>query len=64
MDELFHKIDRFLERHRMEPTAFGVAAINDGHLYFHLRDGKRKLRRKTRGKIEDFLKTYKNGKPK
>ena len=64
MDELISRIHAFLDRHGMEPTTFGVRAINDGHLYAALLAGKRKLRRKTKIRIDDFLRTYKNGKRK
>lgn len=64
MEQLIAKIDAFLERHRMEPTTFGVKAVNDGHLYFDLQKGKRKFRRKTLGTIEDFMRCYKNGRSK
>lgn len=57
MKTLVKKIDAFLNRHRMEPTAFGLMVANDGHLYFDLVGG-RKLRRKTEGKILDFMKHY------
>lgn len=59
MDELIPKIQAFLDRHRMEPSAFGLQCANDSHLYFDLLGSKRKLRRKTRGKIEDFMRAYK-----
>lgn len=58
MTDIIRKIDAFLERHRMEPTAFGLSAAKDGHLYFDIKEG-RKLRRKTAGRIEDFMKAYK-----
>lgn len=61
MNGLIHKIDAFLDRHRMEPTVFGLKVANDSHLYFDLRDGERKFRRATLGKIEDFMRGYKNG---
>lgn len=57
MKDLIKKIDAFIVRNRMEPTAFGLLAINDGHLYSELKFG-RKLRRKTVGRIEDFMKDY------
>lgn len=63
MDELIARIDAFLDRHRMEPTRFGIRAAKDGHLYFDLKSG-RKLRRRTLGRIEDFMRSYKNGRRK
>lgn len=64
MDELLAKINTFLDLHRMEPTIFGIKALNDGHFYGDLKSGKRKFRRKTLGKVDDFMARYKNGKRK
>lgn len=56
--QLISKIDAFLERHRMEPTTFGLMSVNDGHLYEDLCADERKFRRRTLGKIEDFMRSY------
>lgn len=37
---LLEDIEAFLQRHRMSATAFGLAAINDGHLVRRLRKGR------------------------
>lgn len=58
MDKLLKKITTFLDRQRLEPSAFGLLAANDPHLVFDIRRG-RQLRRKLAGKVEDFMKTYK-----
>ncbi len=57
-DALLAKIERFLNKHRMEASAFGIAVAKDNHLVFHLRDGKRKFRRRMIGKILDFMRDY------
>lgn len=61
-DTILPKIEAFLDRHAMGETIFG-GVFRDTHLIYDLRDG-RKLRRPLRRKIEDFMKSYKNGKSK
>lgn len=51
---LIERIDAFLDRHAMEATRFGTLALNDSHLVFDIRNG-RKLRRMTVRKIEQFM---------
>ena len=63
MNDLLSQINAFLDKHLMEPSAFGIKAARDSHLYFDLKEG-RKLRRRTVAKVEDFMRTYKNGKKK
>lgn len=62
MSELINKIETFLDRHAMEPSRFGILALNDGHLIEDLISGKRQLRRKTVRKIEDFMRAHKGAK--
>lgn len=61
-DTILPKIEAFLDRHAFGETLFG-AEFRDTHLVYDLRAG-RKLRRPLRREIEDFMRTYKNGKSK
>src|SRR3546814_19048121 len=47
-------VEAFLERHRMEPTAFGRGAINDPNFVFDLRDGRDVLGR-TETKVRSWM---------
>ncbi|CAB4167891.1 hypothetical protein UFOVP868_63 [uncultured Caudovirales phage] len=51
---LIDRINAFLDRHAMEATRFGTLALNDSHLVFDIRNG-RKLRRATVRRIEEFM---------
>ena len=62
-DPLLPAIEAFLDKHALGETLFGKNAVKDTHLIYDLRRG-RKLRRPLRRKIEDFMRTYKNGKRK
>jgi len=53
--EMLVKVERFLDRHDMEATTFGVLATNDSKLVFDMRKGDRVLRRKTLAKIRAFM---------
>lgn len=59
--QLISKIRAFLDKHAMEPTRLGIEAANDSHLIHSILGGKRRPRRITVRKIEDFMKAYKNG---
>lgn len=60
-DPILPRIEAFLNRHALGETLFGKGAAKDTHLVYDLRKG-RKLRRSTRRKVEDFMKSYRNGK--
>lgn len=60
-DPILPAVEAFLNKHLMGETIFGRDAAKDTHLVYDLRDG-RKLRRKLRAKIEQFMKAYRNGK--
>lgn len=64
MSDLTNKITAFLDKHAKEPTWLGVKAAKDSHLIHDILAGTRKPRRATVRKIEDFMRTYKNGKRK
>lgn len=55
---LLKRIELYLDRHAMEATAFGIAAVNDGHLVRDLEKGERRLRRITVRDVEYFLKHH------
>lgn len=58
MTNLANKITAFLDKHAMEPTRMGILVANDGHLIHDLFKAKRRLRRATVRKIEDFMRSY------
>ncbi len=60
LDPITPKIERFLAKHGMAPSAFGRAALDDPTLVQDLFMG-RELKIKTRAKVEEFMKSYKNG---
>ena len=56
-DALLVKIEAFLRRHDLTPTAFGQAALKDPRFVFDLRDG-RECRRAVREKVLAFMQNY------
>jgi len=54
ISELLEEIDRFLDRHGMSDTTFGVGAVNNSHLVSRLRHGK-SVRRSSIIKIVKFM---------
>lgn len=57
---LLSEIEAFLERHKMAPTVFGVAAVSDGHLVRKLKSG-RGITTNKMDRIRDFIRDYKPG---
>ena len=53
------KVDAFLKRCDMSPTAFGKAAANDPKFVFMLREG-REPRKVLRKRILDWMAGYRN----
>lgn len=53
-EELLKRIDRYLAKRNMSPTAFGRLAANDPRLVHDMREG-RELRTPTRERIHAFL---------
>ena len=56
--QLLGEIDAFLENSGMAATAFGLAAVNDGHLVRDLRDGKAIGFRRI-DKVREFIASHK-----
>lgn len=54
---LLRAIEKFLRRHAMPPTVFGVSAANDRRLVFDMRRG-REPGERLRKNIEHFMNTY------
>lgn len=52
--DLISRIEDFISRGGLSPTSFGVRCVNDPRLLADLKEG-RELRRKTREKIEAFI---------
>lgn len=53
-DPLLTEVERFLSETGMEPTYFGIKALNDSRFVFDLRKG-RECRRATRERAESFM---------
>jgi hypothetical protein len=56
-DLLLQEVEKFMERHSMTPTVFGLECANDGHLVRDLRLGKQVTLR-TSDKIRAFMENY------
>jgi len=55
--DLVKRIERFCEENGMHVTAFGKEAVNDPSFVSRLRAG-RECRRRTLGRVEDFMSSY------
>lgn len=55
--ELLARIEAFLTRHSMKPTAFGRSALGDGSLIANLKAG-RSMTLKSAQRVLDFMATY------
>lgn len=62
-DTLLREIEVFLDQHEMSATAFGLAALNDGHFVRDLRRGK-DVRLSTAEKIRRFIVEHSPKRPK
>jgi len=58
MDNMLRQIEAFMKRHDMEPSRFGIEALNDSSFVFSLRKGERSPRRKTIRRVKDFMSGY------
>ena len=56
--ELLDQIERFLLRHQMAPTAFGLYVVNDPNIVRDLRSGDRSPSLKTVQRLVDFMEGY------
>lgn len=57
--ELLARIESFIHRHKIKPTAFGRASVGDGNLIANLRDG-RSLTLKTAQRVLDHMATFRS----
>lgn len=57
------EIEKFLKKHKMAPSTFGVLANKEPNLVFLIREG-RECREATQKRILDFIKNYKKQKGK
>lgn len=57
IDPILADVEKFLQASQMTATAFGVRALNDPTLVHELRNG-RECKRKTRARIQEFIKTF------
>jgi len=57
LDAFLADVEAFLERHRMEPTRFGVDALKDPKFVFDLREG-RAPRLPTVDRVRAFMDAY------
>jgi len=62
MSSLRDDIEAFLDTHKMVPTAFGDAALNDRHFVRQLRAGRR-VWPETEAKVRRFMATYRPADP-
>lgn len=60
--EVLAKIETFLDRHKMKPTAFGRSAVGDGNLIANLKAG-RSLTLKTAQRVLGYMATYRPDQP-
>lgn len=58
-DPVLAEVEQFLQASQMTATAFGQRALNDPTLVHELRSG-RECKRKTRARIQEFIKAFAN----
>lgn len=55
--ELLEQIERFIAKHEMKPSRFGLEAMGDGALIPQLKDG-RSLSLRNAQRVANFMATY------
>lgn len=59
-DEFMAEVEAFLSAHRIAPSDFGVAAVNDRSFVFDLRNKDRSPSLKTVERVREYMATYAN----
>lgn len=60
-DEFVQEIEAFLKAHKVAPSAFGRAAVNDRSFVADLKAGKRDVKMSTVEKVRKYMKDYEKG---
>ena len=61
LEKFVARIDKFIERHNIAPTNFGVMAVNDSNFILDMRRGIRSPTIKTIDRVESFMNNYRKG---